>query len=169
MSRPDKPFAFRGKYVFLIVLVAYVLLFVFDSDAGMAALLKSAAVLTKVLPIITGVIIFTALLNYFLQPKQIVKHLGKKSGLKAWGWALAAGILSHGPMYVWYPTLEDLRRHGMRDALIVTIFAARVIKLPPLPLMIEYFGLNFTLILSFYILTGALAQGWLVEKLEQTP
>ena len=169
MSRGDKSFAFRGKYLLLVVLAAYGVLFVLNPEAAMAALQKSGAVAARILPIIAGVILFTALLNYFLRPKEVVRHLGKKSGFRAWAWALAAGIISHGPMYIWYPTLEDLRRHGMRDGLIVTIFAARVIKVPPLPLMIGYFGLNFTLILSFYILAGALIQGWLMEKLEPDP
>ena len=166
-KKPEKPFAFRGKYLLLIVVVLYVLLLCFDSGAAMAALAGSGAVLGRILPIIAGVILFTAALNYFLRPKQVAEHLGKESGFRAWVWALAAGVVSHGPMYIWYPTLEELRAHGMRDGLIVTLFAARVIKLPPLPLMIDYFGLTYTLVLSFYILAGALVQGWLIEMLER--
>ncbi len=168
MSKPDKPMVFRGKYVLLAVLAAYALVFAVDSAAGMAAMLKSGAVAVKILPVIAGVIVFTALINYTLPPERIVRHLGRNSGVRGWVWALLAGIISHGPIYIWYPTLEELRRHGMRDALIVTLFAARVVKLPLLPLMVGYFGLEFTLILSFYILAGALIQGWLVEKLERT-
>jgi uncharacterized membrane protein YraQ (UPF0718 family) len=63
--------------------------------------------------------------------------------------------------------LEDLRIHGMRDGLIVVFFASRAIKIPLLPMMIDYFGWAFTLILSFYILIGALIQGWILETLEQ--
>ncbi len=114
MSKNNKPFRFRGKYLLLVVMASYLVLLVVNQEAAMAAMLKSAGVAAKILPIITAVIIFTAVLNYFLQPEQVVKHLGKKSGLKAWIWALIAGILSHGPMYLWYPTLEDLRHHGMR-------------------------------------------------------
>ena len=167
MSKQKKPFAFRGKYLLLVVLVLYVLLFVSNSDAALAALQKSGAVLADVLPIVAGVILFTAVLNHFLRPAQIAKHLGRESGIKAWAWAVAAGVVSHGPMYVWYPMLKELRSHGMRDGLIATLFAARVIKLPLLPLMIDYFGMSFTLILSFYILTGALVQGWLIELMER--
>ena len=168
MRNGDKPFAFRGNYLLLAAGGAYIALFVFNREIAMAALLKSAGVAARILPIIAGVIIFTAVLNYFLRPEQMVKHLGKQGGLKAWGWTLGAGILSHGPMYLWYPTLEDLRHHGMRDGLIVTFFAARAIKIPPLPLMIGYFGLKFVLVLAVYIVLGALMQGWLFEKMEQT-
>jgi hypothetical protein len=47
-----------------------------------------------------------------------------------------------------YPLLEDLRGHGMRDGLIVVFFASRTIKIPLLPIMIDYFGWVFTLVLT---------------------
>ena len=70
-------------------------------------------------------------------------------------------------MYAWYPLLEDLRSHGMRDGLIVAFFASRAIKIPLLPMMIDYFGWAFTLVLSFYILIGALVQGLMLELLNK--
>jgi len=166
MKKKDKPFAFRGKYFFLVILILYGVLFFVNSQTALAALQKSGAVLIKILPIIVVVILFTALLNYFLQPRQIANHLGRESGARGWLWALAAGVISHGPMYAWYPLLEDLRSHGMRDGLIVVFFFSRAIKIPLLSMMIDYFGLAFTLVLSFYILIGALVQGWILEILE---
>ena len=167
MKKQGKPFAFRGKYLFLVVLILYSVLFFVSSETARLALEKSVTVLLKILPIIAVVILFTALLNYFLQPRQVVNHLGRESGAMGWLWALAAGVISHGPMYAWYPLLEDLRSHGMRDGLIVVFFYARAIKIPLLPMMIDYFGWAFTLVLSFYILFGALIQGWLLELFER--
>lgn len=165
-KKQDKPFVFRGKYLLLFVFVLYLVVFFQNSQAAWFALQKSSGVLIKIIPIIAGVILFTALLNFFLQPKKIAKHLGHESGFRGWLWALAAGVVSHGPMYAWYPLLEDLRSHGMRDALIVVFFASRTIKIPLLPIMIDYFGLTFTIVLSCYILFGALVQGMLLEILE---
>lgn len=62
-----------------------------------------------------------------------------------------------------YPLLEDLRGHGMRDGLIVVFFASRTIKIPLLPIMIDYFGWVFTLVLTLYILVSAIIQGLLLE------
>lgn len=159
MKKQDKPFVFRGKYFFVIVLLLYIILFLVNSQSAQLALQKSSIVLLKILPLLTLVILFIALLNFFIQPKQIAKHLGQDSGARAWLWALASGIISHGPMYAWYPLFEDLRSHGMKDELIVVFFASRAIKIPLLPMMIEYFGLTFTILLSFYMLFGALLQG----------
>ena len=167
MKKQEKPFAFRGKYLLLAVLILYGLFFLFNSQPALLALQKSGSILIKILPIFAVVILFTAFINYLLRPKQIAHHLGKDSGMKGWLWALAAGVISHGPMYAWYPLLEDLRSHGMKDGLIVVFFASRTIKIPLLPMMIDYFGLIFTLVLSVYILFGALLQGLLLEKFEK--
>jgi len=91
--------------------------------------------------------------------------LGKESGFKGWVFALLGGILSHGSSYVWYPMLSELRKHGARDGLIVAFFYARAIKLPWLPVMVSYFGITFTLVLSVYILLGAWIQGLIVDKI----
>jgi len=167
MKKQDKPFTFRGKYLFLVVLILYGVLLIVSHEAAQLALQKSSTILLKILPIFAVVILFTALLNYFLQPRQVANHLGRESGAMAWLWALAAGVISHGPMYAWYPLLEDLRSHGMRDGLIVVFFASRAIKIPLLPMMIDYFGWAFTLVLSFYILIGALVQGLMLELLNK--
>jgi len=168
MKKQGKPFTFRGKYLFLTVLCFYILFFLVNSQSAFLALQKSTTVLTRILPIIAVVIVFTALLNFFLQPKQMARHLGHESGIRGWFWSLLAGVISHGPMYAWYPLLEDLREHGMKDELIVVFFASRAIKIPLIPVMIDYFGLAFTFLLSFYMLFGALLQGigmqWLQAK-----
>lgn len=166
MKKQDKPFAFRGKYLFLTVLCLYIFFFLFNSQSAFLALQKSTAVLTRILPIIAVVIFFTALLNFFLQPKQMARHLGHESGIRGWFWSLLAGVVSHGPMYAWYPLLVNLREHGMKDELIVVFFASRAIKIPLIPVMIDYFGLTFTLLLSFYMLFGALLQGICMQRLQ---
>jgi len=166
MKQKDKAFSFRGKYFFWIIISLYGLMFIINCNSALMALQKSATILTKILPILGVVILFTALLNYLLKPKKIAAHLGHESGWKGWLWALAAGVISHGPMYVWYPLLEDLREHGMKDELVVVFFASRAIKIPLLPMMVDYFGVAFTIILSFYMLIGALLQGGCLHFLE---
>jgi len=168
MKEKEKPFAFRGKYLLLGVIIFYSVLFLVNSGVPLSAFKKSILILMKVMPIFIAVILFTTLLNYYIKPKQIASHLGRESGAKGWLWALAAGVISHGPMYAWYPLLEDLRGHGMRDGLIVVFFFSRAVKIPLLPMMVDYFGWTFTLVLSLYILVGALIQGWIQEIIEQT-
>ena len=153
----------KGVGFFGLVALLYAVLFFIAPGDTAKALKISGSILFKLLPVFLAVILLTTLINYFLNPKQIVKHFGKDSGLKGWLYALLSGVISHGPMYAWYPMLQDMRRHGMRDGLIAAFFYARAIKLPLLPLMIDYFGLLFTAVLSFYILAAALVQGKMLE------
>lgn len=158
-----KGFTFKGGYFFLAVLLLYAGLFVLDAGTACMAAQKAAKIFLRILPILVGVVFLTAVINYFLRPAQIAGHLGRKSGIKGWLWALVGGLLSHGPMYAWYPLLNDLRTQGTRDGLLAAFFASRAVKLPLLPVMVDYFGWIFTLVLSVYILIGAVIQGRLLE------
>ncbi|MFP4169347.1 MAG: hypothetical protein ACLFSY_10970 [Desulfonatronovibrionaceae bacterium] len=158
-----KRFTFTGGYFFLAVLILYAGVLVLDAGTACMAAHKAAKIFLRILPILVGVILLTAFINYFLRPARIARHLGRKSGIRGWVWALVGGLLSHGPMYAWYPLLHDLRVQGTRDGLLAAFFASRAVKLPLLPIMIDYFGWIFTLFLCVYILTGAVIQGRLLE------
>lgn len=142
-----------------IVSLLYLLTFLIDPSIGKASALAAFKTLKAIAPILLIVFFLMALLNTFINPKEIAKHLGQESGFKGWVIALTGGILSHGPGYIWYPMLSDLRKHGARDGLIIAFLYARSIKLPWLPLMISYFGFAFTLLLILFILLGAWLQG----------
>ncbi len=148
-----------------IVIVLYAVAAFINSADTFDALKNSFKVLKTILPILLVVVLLMAVINSFIQPKKIAKYLGKESGIKGWLIALFGGLFSHGSGYVWYPMLSDLRSHGVRDGLIVTFFYARAIKLPWLPMMVSYFGMGFTIALTFYILLGALLQGFMADRL----
>jgi uncharacterized membrane protein YraQ (UPF0718 family) len=156
---------FKGiKFLFFIILI-YTILFFLDYENSILALKKSQTIIQKIAPIFIVIIILTALINFFLKPKQIIKHFGKDSGIKGIFYAIVGGILSHGPMYVWYGMLEDMRKHGLKDSLIATFLYARAIKLPLLPFMIELFGITFTIVITIYTLIAAVMQGKVIELL----
>ena len=79
--------------------------------------------------------------------------------------ALAAGMLSTGPVYVWYGLLAELRARGMRTALLSVVLYARAIKLPLLPLLAHYFGMTYMLVLSALIALFALLGGLVMERI----
>lgn len=156
----------RSGWIMLsVVTLLYLYAGYVNSSTTYEAFINSLNVLKTIVPILLVVVLLMAIINSFIQPKKIAKHLGKESGLKGWLIAIVSGLFSHGSGYVWYPMLSDLRSHGVRDGLIVTFFYARAIKLPWLPMMVSYFGLGFTIALTFYILLGALLQGIIADKL----
>lgn len=160
------PKAQKSGYVILtVVSIAYIALFFVNSDKTYLALMESFSILKMIAPIILIVFFIMAMLNSSIDSKAISKHLGEDSGIKGWMIALIGGILSHGPGYVWYPMLQELRDKGAKDGLVVAFIYARSIKLPWLPVMISYFGIYFTILLSIYVILGAFIQGIIIDKL----
>jgi uncharacterized membrane protein YraQ (UPF0718 family) len=157
----------KGMKLLAFVVLSFGLLFLIDASKGMVALQKSVAVIKILIPIFAIVILLMALIGYFTQGKSKLENLARQRGVKGWFWALFIGLLSHGPMYAWYPILQQLREKGLRDGYIATFFYARAVKLPLLPLMVDYFGFAFTVVLTLYIMIASLLQGWLVEMLER--
>ena len=153
-----------GLVMLGIVAVLYGVLYFLHAEKTLAALSESLRVLKMILPILVVVLTLTALLNAFIDAKMISRHLGEESGLKGWFLALAGGILSHGPGYLWYPMLQTLREQGAKEGLIGAFIYARAIKIPWIPLMIAYFGWAFTVVYTFYVVLGAWMQGVLLEK-----
>lgn len=149
------------------VILTYVILFFMDPENAKHAVFEGLQVLKMVLPIILVVFFLMGLVNITVDKEKISRHFGNESGMKGWFYAIVAGILSHGPAYVWYPFLQNLREHGAKDSLIFAFLYARAIKLPWIPLMISYFGWVFTLFFSLYIIIGALLQGMIVELIER--
>ncbi len=155
----------RSGFVMLSVVgCMYLLTFYFNPQAGQDALLAAFEILKMIIPILLVVFFLMALLHTFVDSKSISRHIGEQSGVRGWVIALVGGILSHGPAYVWYPMISDLRKHGARDGLIVAFFYTRSIKLPWLPLMVSYFGLVFTVVLTLLVILSAWIQGMIVDK-----
>ncbi len=156
---------FKGLFLFYFILFLYFLLYIFNSDKVIISLIKSFNILIEILPIFVIIILLTAIINFFVNPKVISKHIGENSGTKGWVIAIIAGIISHGPMYVWYPMFLEFKKHGLKDGLIATFFYSRAVKLPLLPMMISYFGWFFTIILTVFILIASLLQGLIIDKI----
>jgi len=152
-----------GYIMFALVGLLYTFLFFTQEAKTIEALYASLGVLKMIIPIMMVVFFIMALINAYIDEKSIVKHMGDESGLKGWSIALIAGILSHGPSYIWYPMIQSLREKGVNDGLVITFLYARSIKLPWLPIMISYFGLTFTAVLTIYVIIASLFQGAIVK------
>ncbi|WP_457595949.1 permease [Hydrogenimonas sp.] len=154
-----------GTKFLAFVAVLYAVLAFIDAHKTLEALLQAGKVLAELVPILMVVMLLTVYVHYRFEPKKLAAHLGEESGVKGWAVALGLGVLSHGPMYAWYPMFRDMMRHGLRKGLVAAFFYARAVKVPILPIMVQYFGLAFTLSITLYTLLAAWVQGVLIEKL----
>ena len=151
-------------YYFLgaVILLTGVLLFLFPGKTE-KALSYSLNLFLRLIPLIAAIITFTALINFFVDQKKLSSLLGKESGLKGWLIAIVSGIITHGPVYVWFSMLEEMKKHGMRDGLIAVFLYNRAIKIPLIPVMIYYFGTLYTVILLAIMVVTSPILGLLLE------
>lgn len=165
MSDKSKSRGFGGWIFLSLVVICYGLFGLMEAEATIQAWQLFKNVMGRVLPVLGLVFILLFIANLLLEPKWINQYLGTSAGLKGWVASVFAGILSVGPIYVWYTVLGELKAKGMRTALIATFLYGRAVKLPLLPLMIHYFGFVYTLVLCMYLVSFAAINGILVEKL----
>lgn len=157
-----------GGWLFLaLVLAACGVTALFDPQSVRVAFANFLATLVTIVPMLAMVFLLMFLGELLLSPKRVEAWLGHGSGLRGWLVALAAGVVSSGPVYAWYALLAELRAKGMRTALLAVILDARAIKLPLLPLLAHYFGLRYMVIVSLLIAVFSILNGWMVERLER--
>ena len=151
----------NGSCVFFtLVVFVYLIIGIFNFNLVMSGLRTTGGLLGKILHILFGI---NFLINKFLKKEKIAKHLGRDSGKAGLFYAIVSGILISGPPYVLFPLLKDLKRKGMKDSLIAVFLYNRNVKIPFIPVMIYYFGLAFTIIISVYIILFSLLNGFLVD------
>lgn len=156
----------RNNLYFLgFVIILYIILFFLNPKSTYSSLKTSGDIFIKLIPVLLLVIFLMGLISYFLRPKIISKYLGKVSGIKGWFIAISTGILSHGPIYVWFPLLKELRKQGMRTGLVAVFLYNRAIKIPLLPVLIYYFGKEFTIVLLLLTVVASLIEGKIIEML----
>jgi len=162
-GKRQKPY---GIYFLCSVLFLYLLLFLLEPANIQKSLKASGHVLFQIFPALCLIIFLMGIVNYFVNPRTVSKYVGKGSGIKGWFWAISTGVVSHGPIYAWYPLLRDLRSQGMRSGLIAVFLYSRAIKIPLLPLMVHYFGIPFVVILTGLMIIASIVQGHAVEMIE---
>jgi len=156
----------HGGLIFLFVVTClYILAFLVDAELALNALTFSTRLFYRLLPVLLLIFALIFVSNLLVKPDWVRANVGKDSGLRGWAVAVIGGILSVGPIYVWYALLRDMKAKGMRTARIAVLLYDRGIKLPLLPLMIHYFGETYTLVLATYMTLFSLLSGILIEKM----
>ncbi len=156
----------KSWYFLISVIVVYLLLFVFKQESFFSSLDFFYKIILKIIPVFILVFILMTLTNYFITPQFVMKHLGEK-GIKKWFFVIIGGILSSGPIYMWYPLLADLKDKGLNYGLIGCFLYNRAIKIPLIPIAVFYFGWKYILILSVVMIFMSVIQGILINKLIQ--
>jgi uncharacterized membrane protein YraQ (UPF0718 family) len=154
-----------GWYFLLIVIGIYIITYLIKPDFLIPALNFAWNIFLKIIPVFILIFALMFIINYFITPKWLAEKLEKSKGIKAWSLTIIAGVISTGPIYMWYPMLAELKEHGLKQGLMATFLYARAVKPALMPLMIYYFGLTFTIILTIVMIVFSIIQGEILQKI----
>lgn len=140
------------------VMIIYLILFLLKKEIFYLSGNYFLDILIKVIPAFILVLVLMFILNLFITPEFISKHL-KEKGIKKWIYVVVAGFFSTGPIYAWYPLLADLREKGLSYGLMATFLYNWAIKIPLLPLMIFYFSLKYAVVLVIVMVFASIIEG----------
>ena len=156
----------NGKWYFLgFVVLLFIGVYFMNPSQIKPIFALYTKVLVQIAPIFIQVYAVMLATNYFVNNKFLKKHMGEDAGIKAWLIAIFAGIISVGPIYMWYPLMHDLQSKGVKDRFIATFLYNRGIKLQWLPMLVLYFGLKYSLVVLFVMILLSIPQGIITEKL----
>lgn len=147
------------------VLVIYGIIFVINPAAAASAFSSSTGILHSLMLPLSLVFTLMVFMNLLLKPVHIVRFLSQGSGSKGVFLSATAGIISMGPIYVWYPLLKELQEKGAANSLIAVFLGNRAVKPFLLPIMISYFGGVYVVLLTLFTIAGSLAVGYLINIL----
>lgn len=154
-----------GWNFFFGVLLLYLVSFFFFPAQFFSSLDLFYGLMLKLIPVFILVFFLLAFANFLIKPKLLAECMGHGSGLKGWVISIAAGVISTGPIYMWYPLLNEMQKHGVRNGALSAFLYARAVKMPLFPILVLYFGFTYTVLLFSAIIVAAPLQGLLTEKL----
>ena len=154
-----------GWYFLAAVVALYVAGFFLNSSVIISGLAFFTSIMVKIIPVLFTVFALMAATNYFVKPGTLVKYLGEGTGTKGWLISVAGGIISTGPIYMWYPLLSELQKHGVKNRYIAAFLYNRAVKIPLLPIFVYYFGLLYVAVLTAVMIVASVVHGVVVEKI----
>jgi uncharacterized membrane protein YraQ (UPF0718 family) len=153
------------RYLFLAgISLAYLLTAIFNINYALSAFFNTAKELWKILPLLILVFAMMAVINRYVKPSLIKKHLGQDAGFKGWLYAFFGAMIFVGPPYVIIPLLGDLKKQGMKNALLIVFLNNRAITPIYLPVMAHYFSWTYSLILFSLTSLTSIFSGLLAER-----
>ncbi|MFW6384247.1 MAG: hypothetical protein ACOCZC_02495 [Halodesulfurarchaeum sp.] len=158
-----------GLWLLLGTLGLYLLVYLVAPGEAVPALEGSFGILRRILPVLVLVTGLLGVSHAFLSPEAVARAVGEAAGPRGYLVAAVGGVLSHGPVYAWYPLLRDLRAAGMREGLIAVFLYNRAVKLPLIPLFLMYFELRYGIVLLGLMAAASVLQGLIVDRLVESP
>ncbi len=156
----------RAGWIFLsFSVILFAVVSVIKQGSSLKILAFAWGIMNNIAWVFILVFVFMVLTNYVFRDEKLVRILADTRSVKSWIVAIVTGILSSGPIYMWYPLLDDLKKKGISSGLIATFLYNRAVKIPLIPVMIVYFGVKYVVVLAGVMIFASVLQGLIIEKI----
>jgi uncharacterized membrane protein YraQ (UPF0718 family) len=145
----------------------YGILFWIDPEKTVQALSTSVLIFGYILLPLSVAFVLMILMNFFFKSSQVTGLLGERAGFRGVMLSAAAGIISMGPIYAWYPLLKEVKERGAGNTAIAVFLSNRAVKPFLLPVMITYFGWAYVLLLTFFMFIASVVFGYVLNALHK--
>ncbi|MBT1247083.1 Fe-S cluster protein [Thermosipho sp. 1223] len=155
----------NNKLIFISI-VLYTIAFFVKPSIFYKGLEMTKGFLIEMLEVMPPILIISSLITVWVPSEIIMKHFGKKSGIKGKLLSIFTGAISAGPIYAAFPIAQALFFKGASIAnLVIIISSWAVVKIVMFMVESSFLGLSFAL--TRYILTipAILLMGYIMEKL----
>ncbi|MDA3856346.1 MAG: hypothetical protein PF569_08875 [Candidatus Woesearchaeota archaeon] len=152
-----------GYYFLGFVLILYLFFSIYNFEIIVVSLNYFFSLMKNVLPLLLFIYILMVISDFYLTEEKIKKLSSKFNGFRGWILAIISGIISSGPIYMWYPFLSNLKNKGVRTGFLVAFLYNRAIKIPLIPVMLIVFNVNYILVLFVVMVLASIVQGKIVE------
>ncbi|HZX10337.1 MAG TPA: permease [Acidobacteriota bacterium] len=156
----------RDYLIFLSVLGAGIILLFIFPDKKEAASSTAWSYFREMMAILPAVMVIIGLFSVFISQEQVVKYLGKASGVKGPLLAIFFGALPTGPLYIAFPLAAALIKKGARISNVVVFISAwACIKIPQELVELQFLGFKFMGIRLILTVFFVMLMGLLIEQL----
>ncbi|MCD6358810.1 MAG: permease [Dehalococcoidia bacterium] len=156
----------KGYVIFAIVLVIAIILLLVFPDKQEAATTTAWNYFLEMVFILPAVIVIMGLFSMFVSKEQVVKYMGKTSGIKGILLAIFFGALPTGPLYVAFPLALTLLKKGAKVSNIVIFLSAwACIKIPQELVELQFLGLKFMTARLILTIIFVALMGIFIERL----
>lgn len=155
------------KYIlFLVVIVADVILWIYLPDRGTAAVAATTDYLVELLLFVPPIFILVGLLDVWVPRKIVEQYVGPESGVKGIIISIMVATAAAGPLYAGFPVAYSLLKKGSRIANVVIFLSTwATIKIPMLMMEIKFMGLDFALARLLLTVPAIVLTGFAMERI----
>lgn len=153
----------RSQWLLLAAIALYGWAFAASPEKAREALEISGRSFASVLLLIVAVMGLVGVIQVWVSRDLVARLLGREGGVRALFIAAACGTVLIGPAYIIFPLLMSIRTQGARWGVIATVLAAYAVKIPMIPLEVQFLGWGFSLSRSLLTILFAIPIGLAVE------